>query len=71
MLTNIYIKTNRVFKRFHTDKRGVTVIEYAIIAVAISAIALALFGRNGKLGTALSSAMDTITNNISNANSTN
>ncbi|USD66703.1 Flp family type IVb pilin [Vibrio sp. SCSIO 43136] len=62
---SVWARLNNVAK----DERGVTAIEYAIIGVAISAIVLALFS-SGTLEDAISSAMDTITSNITDANST-
>ncbi|HIF9275000.1 MULTISPECIES: Flp family type IVb pilin [Bacteria] len=65
MLLNTYVKLQNFFK----DERGVTAIEYAIIGVAVSAIVLAVFaGDANSLKTALSGAVNTITTNITSAN---
>ncbi|EEX34240.1 MULTISPECIES: Flp family type IVb pilin [Vibrio] len=66
MLKNFYIQFCHIMSKFHSDERGVTAVEYAIIAVAISAIVLAMF--NGELNDALQTAMDTIADNINAAN---
>ncbi|KOO07553.1 Flp family type IVb pilin [Vibrio hepatarius] len=49
------------------DQRGVTAVEYAIIAVAMSAIILAVF-KNGALKQALVDAVDAVKTNIGTAN---
>ncbi|GIU51359.1 hypothetical protein TUM4438_40700 [Shewanella sairae] len=51
---------------FYHDQRGVTAVEYAIIAVAMSAIVLAVY-TNGDLGTAMTDAMSTVSENITGA----
>lgn len=48
------------------DIRGVTAVEYAIIAVVMSGIILLVF-QEGTLKKAIVEAMDTIANNISKA----
>lgn len=65
MLTKLYIKSVLALRAFGKDERGVTAVEYAIIAVAISAIILAMF--NGDLKDALTGAMTKITENIGEA----
>lgn len=49
--------------KFTQDQRGVTAVEYAIIAVAMSAIVLAVY-TNGDLGQAMQDAMSTVSGNI-------
>ncbi|WP_218761304.1 Flp family type IVb pilin, partial [Vibrio parahaemolyticus] len=43
MLLNINSKLRNIRKKFKLDKRGVTAVEYAIIAVAMSSIILLVF----------------------------
>ncbi|MBE3666228.1 fimbrial protein [Vibrio navarrensis] len=69
MLTKLYIKSVLALRAFGKDERGVTAVEYAIIAVAISAIILAVFNEAGGLKEALEGAMETITGNIDKAGS--
>ncbi len=52
---------------FRNDQRGVTAVEYAIIAVAMSAIILVVF-KNGDLKKALVDAVTAIKGNIGTAN---
>ncbi|WP_434355720.1 Flp family type IVb pilin [Parasalinivibrio latis] len=52
------------------DNRGVTAIEYAIIAVAISAIVIAVFNGDSGIQGALDSALGTISSNIQSAGGT-
>ncbi|WP_261875373.1 Flp family type IVb pilin [Vibrio rarus] len=74
MITSLYVKSSLATenminkcKSFIKDERGVTAVEYAIIAVAMSALVLAIF-KNGTLKDALTSAMGHVSNNIDNAN---
>ena len=66
MLMNLSCKLYSNIVAFAQDKRGVTAIEYAIIGVAMSAIVYAVF--NGNLKDTLDGAMDTISDNITSAN---
>ncbi len=52
---------------FRNDQRGVTAVEYAIIAVAMSAIILVVF-KNGALKEALETAVNAVKENIGKAN---
>lgn len=61
-----YATTASYVHSFSADKRGVTAIEYAIIAVAVSAIVLTVF--NGDLKTALQGAIGKVSTNINSAN---
>ncbi|CUB02743.1 Flp family type IVb pilin [Marinomonas fungiae] len=60
MLTKLFVK----MQAFMADRKGVTAIEYAIVAVAIAGIAAAVFGTNGGLEDALTSAMSTLRGKI-------
>ena len=62
MITKLVIQTKLALMDFYNDQRGVTAVEYAIIAVAISTIVLAAF--NTDLGTALDAAMDRVVENV-------
>lgn len=67
MLMNLSCKLYSNIVAFAQDKRGVTAIEYAIIGVAMSAIVYSMF--SGTLKSNLTSAITTISNNISSASS--
>ncbi|HFQ5441767.1 TPA: Flp family type IVb pilin [Vibrio vulnificus] len=64
MLNKVIFKTLAAIESFKHDQRGVTAIEYAVIAVAISALMLVVFGQGGKVETALQGAMSTVAGNI-------
>ncbi|MGF1752329.1 Flp family type IVb pilin [Vibrio makurazakiensis] len=66
MFTNLFVKTQLFIESFKSDQRGVTAIEYAILGVCMSAIVLAVFGDG--LTAALQSAVDAISQNITDAN---
>ncbi len=65
MITKLYITAQQALIDFKNDQRGVTGIEYAIIAAAISTALLAGFGASGSITGALTTAMTTITTAIS------
>ncbi|MBJ7551475.1 Flp family type IVb pilin [Marinomonas ostreistagni] len=56
MLTKLFAKA----QAFMGSREGVTAIEYAVVAVAIAGIAAAVFGSDGGLQTALTTAMTTL-----------
>ncbi len=62
MLIEICAKTRRFLNRFRKDQAGVTAIEYAIVAVAISgAVALAFKGDGDDgLAQGLKNSIDTV-----------
>ncbi|MFM2480198.1 Flp family type IVb pilin [Celerinatantimonas sp. YJH-8] len=64
LITLGYIKTKLAVSSFVKDQRGVTAIEYAIVAVAVAAIVAAVFGRNGQLYSALTSAFGKVSSTI-------
>lgn len=70
LITLGYVKTKLALDFFLKDNRGVTAVEYAILAVAVSAIVLAVFGKGSTLETALTNAMKTVSSNITAANGT-
>ncbi|CCN45594.1 putative Flp/Fap pilin component [Vibrio nigripulchritudo MADA3029] len=66
MLTKLFVNAQLAFENFKKDERGVTAIEYAIIAVAISGVVFTVFKDSGPLKAALDAAMTKITSNITN-----
>ncbi|ENT7207544.1 Flp family type IVb pilin [Vibrio parahaemolyticus] len=69
MLLNINSKLRNIRDKFKLDKRGVTAVEYAIIAVAMSSIILLVF-KQGSLQNTLSGAMSKISTSMESANTT-
>lgn len=73
--TEIYLRTtesarNILAKKFIKDESGVTAVEYAIIAVAMSAIALALVN-NDTIKTAFEGMIQEIGSNLGSAKDVN
>lgn len=64
--TKLWVKSQITIEKFIKDQRGVTAVEYAILAVAMSAIVLAVF-KNAGLNEALDDAMTEIKNAITSA----
>ncbi|GLQ72188.1 Flp family type IVb pilin [Vibrio penaeicida] len=60
MLTKLFVNAQLALEKFKKDERGVTAIEYAVIAVAISGIAFTVFSQTGPLKVALAKAITTI-----------
>ncbi|WP_434355116.1 Flp family type IVb pilin [Parasalinivibrio latis] len=55
LLLKAWIKTRLALENYASDNRGVTAIEYAVIAVAVTAIVIAAFG--SKAGSPLYDAL--------------
>ncbi|MFA0085538.1 Flp family type IVb pilin [Vibrio sp. 10N.261.51.F12] len=67
MMTELYVKATMFLNGLKEDNRGVTAIEYGLIAVAMAVLlAAVLTGTDGFLSE-LDSAFDTVTDNISDA----
>ena len=66
MLLNINSKLRNIRNKFKSDKRGVTAVEYAIIAVAMSSIILLVF-KDGSLSKTLTDAMTAISTSMTSA----
>ena len=66
MLLNINSKLRNIRNKFKADKRGVTAVEYAIIAVAMSSIILLVF-KDGSLSKTLTDAMTAISTSMTSA----
>ncbi|CCN71268.1 Flp family type IVb pilin [Vibrio nigripulchritudo] len=63
MLTKLFVNAQLALENFKKDERGVTAIEYAIIAVAITGLVFAVF-KNGTLGSALNDAFNGISTKL-------
>ncbi|MDP2573661.1 Flp family type IVb pilin [Vibrio penaeicida] len=67
MLTKLFVNAQFALEKFKKDERGVTAIEYAIIAVAISGIVFTVFSGNNGLQGALEGAFGAIKTRLSQA----
>ena len=47
LTTKAYIKATEAFRNFKKDEKGVTAIEYGLIAVAIAVLIVAVFYKDG------------------------
>ncbi|MFZ3398534.1 Flp family type IVb pilin [Vibrio harveyi] len=50
MITKLYVKTAMFLSDFKKDERGVTAIEYGLIAVAMAALVTVAVGPTGFIG---------------------
>lgn len=64
MFTKLYVNAKTAAHFFMKDRQGVTAIEYAIIAVAVSALVIAVFSDAGGLGVALKGAFTKVKTQI-------
>ena len=68
MLTKAYVHTVAFLESLKKDERGVTAIEYAIIAAAIASVVAVIFtgntstGLGGALNTAMNRVIEILTN---------
>ncbi|WP_318446177.1 Flp family type IVb pilin [Photobacterium leiognathi] len=58
------------FAKFQKDERGVTAIEYGLIAIAMAALLTVVFTKKDGLTNQLKNSFDTVKTSISSANST-
>ncbi|MGF1788891.1 Flp family type IVb pilin [Photobacterium swingsii] len=66
MITEMYFKVKNLIADFIEDESGVTAVEYAVIAVAMSAVLLLVF-KNGTMKDILNNAMTAIQANVDSA----
>lgn len=64
MFTKLYVNAKTAAHFFMKDRQGVTAIEYAVIAVAISALLFGIFGTGGAFSTAITGAFTKIANTL-------
>lgn len=63
MFTKLYVKTSMFLSQFKNDERGVTAIEYGLIAVAMAGLLLLATGSGGFIDQ-LKLAFDSITADV-------
>ena len=68
MLTKLYVKTSVFLSQFKNDERGVTAIEYGLIAAAMGGLLIAATQSNGFIAE-LQVTFEKIKTALSNANS--
>ncbi|HDR1444967.1 TPA: Flp family type IVb pilin, partial [Pasteurella multocida] len=67
LTTQAYIAVTESIRNFKKDERGVTAIEYGLIAVAIALFIVALFYKDGGFMQALQGKFKTLTTTITGA----
>ncbi|MCG9543716.1 Flp family type IVb pilin [Vibrio sp. Isolate33] len=67
MLTNLYCKIKSFLTTFKNDERGVTAIEYGLIAGAMGAVLIAAFYGTGGIKESLDTAFTAIKTALSTA----
>ncbi|EIA1625521.1 Flp family type IVb pilin [Vibrio parahaemolyticus] len=50
MITKLYVQTSLFLSKFKNDERGVTAIEYGLIAVAMAVLVTTAVGSDGFIG---------------------
>ncbi|ARB76243.1 Flp family type IVb pilin [Pasteurella multocida] len=68
LTTQAYIAVTESIRNFKKDERGVTAIEYGLIAVAIALFIVALFYNDGGFMTALRGKFNDLATTITGAN---
>ncbi|HDR1433433.1 TPA: Flp family type IVb pilin [Pasteurella multocida] len=71
LTTQAYIAVTESIRKFKNDERGVTAIEYGLIAVAIALFIVALFYNDGGFMKALKQKFTDLSTTISGAQSIN
>ena len=68
MITKLYVKTSMFLSQFKNDERGVTAIEYGLIAVAMAVLVTTAVSGTGFIGE-LEGAFEEVAVAINNAGS--
>ena len=66
MITKLYVKASMLLSQFKNDERGVTAIEYGLIAVAMAVLVTTAVGADGFIGR-LEAAFEQVATAIDNA----
>ena len=66
MITKLYVQTSLFLSKFKNDERGVTAIEYGLIAVAMAVLVTTAVGSDGFIGK-LEGAVDQVAGAIDTA----
>ncbi|MGF1747831.1 Flp family type IVb pilin [Vibrio cionasavignyae] len=69
MMTELYVKATNFLNGLKADERGVTAIEYGLIAVAMAVLLAAVLTADGGFVANLETAFGTVATNISTASS--
>ncbi|WP_373819187.1 Flp family type IVb pilin [Glaesserella sp.] len=70
LTTKAYIAMTEAFRNFKKDEKGVTAIEYGLIAVAVAAMIVVVFYGNNGFIQGLQNKFNALTGTMSNANVT-
>lgn len=64
---NSYVYVTEAIHRFKNDQRGVTAVEYAIVAAGVAAVVTVIFGENGPVREMLSGIFTKIKTTVVNS----
>ena len=67
LTTKAYIKATEAFRNFKKDEKGVTAIEYGLIAVALAVLIVAVFYNEGGFVKTLQSKFSSLTSTVASA----
>ncbi|AOF53495.1 fimbrial protein [Rodentibacter caecimuris] len=68
LTTKAYISVTEAFRNFRKDERGVTAIEYGLIAVAVAVLIVAVFYNDNGFIQQLKAKFESLTTTIKDAN---
>ena len=68
MITKLYVTASNYLHSLKNDERGVTAIEYGLIAIAMAVMLVAVFYEDAGLVDELEAGFDTITTELNKAN---
>lgn len=66
-MTRFYVKLVTALREFKEDQRGVTAIEYGLIAAAMATLLIGIFAGSGDLLTDLTAAFTSIADDLTTA----
>ncbi|MDO4698901.1 MAG: Flp family type IVb pilin [Pasteurellaceae bacterium] len=64
LMTKAYVSLNNAMHAFKKDQKGVTAIEYGLIAVAMAVFIVAIFYSENSFITALKAKFDSLINSV-------
>lgn len=67
MMTKLYVNAVTLLNEFKRDERGVTAIEYGLIAAAMAAALTVAFGADGSIVDPLKKIFSTVVSSLGNA----
>lgn len=67
LITSLYVKASNMLNTFKNDERGITAIEYGLIAAAMAVLIMAVFATNGTVDALFDTLFNKVETAVANA----